>query len=380
MLSEPVDARIFFAGEATSIRSPSTVHGALESGLRAARQVGTAWRRGARVTVVGAGTAGLACSRELTDSGFEVTVLEGRDRIGGRVWTEQLDGVPAEMGASWIHGQRGNPLTELADRHGVSRIPFAYDPVFPVRGQGAAARAGLFQMNRGLDSFNWRTGDAAATPLSDLLPRRRTPGLEWAIESEIVQEYGADPERLSVLATDEGASFRGGDALLAGSYAGLLRRAAGDLPIITGVNVERIEWSRSGVEVSAADGGTYLSEVVVVTVPIGVLKAGSIAFTPGLPTVTRQAIAGLGSGLLDKLWLAFDEPFWDRDAEMISWIDPERPGRWAEWVNGYRAFGRPVLLGFNGGDEALRLAGTDDRTVVGSAMSALGTMYGQGSA
>jgi hypothetical protein len=235
-------------------------------------------------------------------------------------------------------------------------------------------------MNRGLDSFNWRTGDAAATPLSDLLPRRRIPGLEWAIESEIVQEYGADPERLSVLATDEGASFRGGDALLAGSYAGLLRRAAGDLPIITGVNVERIEWSRSGVEVSAADGGTYLSEVVVVTVPIGVLKAGSIAFTPGLPTVTRQAIAGLGSGLLDKLWLAFDEPFWDRDAEMISWIDPERPGRWAEWVNGYRAFGRPVLLGFNGGDEALRLAGTDDRTVVGSAMSALGTMYGQGSA
>ncbi len=52
---------------------------------------------------------------------------------------------------------------------------------------------------------------------------------------------------------------------------------------------------------------------------------------------------------------------------MISWIDPERPGRWAEWVNGYRAFGKPVLLGFNGGDEAPGLAGEDDSTVVESA-------------
>lgn len=378
MLAEPVGGRLIFAGEATSSRSPAMVHGALESGQRAARQVAAAGRRGARVTVVGAGVAGLACARELVDAGFIVTMLEARDRIGGRVWTERIDGAPAEMGASWIHGVRGNPVAELADSFGVERIPFAYDSVFPVRGQGGAAAAGGRQLARGLDSFNWRKGDAARTPLSNLLPRRRTPGLEWAIESGIVQEYGADPERLSVLATDEGAALRGGDALLGSSYTDLVTRAAGELPVVTGSVVEGVAWSAEGVEVSVSDGSTYIFDFTVVTVPIGVLRRGSISFTPELPAATRQAIAGIGLGLLDKLWLAFDEPFWDRKAEMISWIDPERPGRWAEWVNGYRAFGKPVLLGFNGGDEALSLAGEDDRTVIESGMRALGAMYGRG--
>lgn len=376
MLAEPVGDQLFFAGEATSTNSPSMAHGALESGQRAARQITAAGRRGASVTVVGAGAAGLACARDLVDSGFEVTLVEGRDRIGGRLWTEEIDGMPAEMGASWIHGQRGNVLSELADRFGVERIPFEYESNFPAPGQARAAATGRRQLDRGLESFKPRKTNTATMPIADLLPRRRTPGLEWAIESEIVQEYGADPERLSVMATEEGDWLRGGDALLGGSYAGLARQAAGELPILTGITVEKIVWGESGVEVSTAGGGTYISDLAVVTVPIGVLKAGSIEFAPGLPPNKLKAISALGSGSLDKLWLSFEEPFWDLDAEMLSWIDPERPGRWAEWVNGYRAFGKPVLLGFNGGGEALRLADRDDRAVVESGMRALAGMYG----
>ena len=376
MLAEPVDRRLFFAGEATSSSSPSMVHGALKSGLRAAAQVAGEAPRGGRVTIIGAGTAGLACARALIDNGFEVTVVEARERVGGRVWTEQIDGVPAEMGASWIHGVKGNPLTAIAERQGVRRIPFSYTSTFPVRSQREPARRGRRQLARGISSFDWRRGDPATTPLSSLLPRRRSPGLEWAIESEIAQEYGADPERLSVEATDEGDYLRGGDALLGSSYAEMVIAAAGDVPVTLGTAVTQVSRSRRGVAVSTDDGGTYLSDFAVVTVPIGVLKKGSIGFRPGLPASTRRAISSLGNGLLDKLWLSFDEPFWDRDAEMISWIDPARPGLWAAWVNGYRAFGRPVLLAFNGGAEAWRMAAFDDRTVVTSAMKALNAMYG----
>src|SRR5690349_12431356 len=63
-----------------------------------------------RVLVVGAGMAGLAAARALTDRGLEVVVIEGRDRIGGRV--ETRNGV--DLGAHWIHGTEGNPLTNLA--------------------------------------------------------------------------------------------------------------------------------------------------------------------------------------------------------------------------------------------------------------------------
>jgi monoamine oxidase len=377
ILAEPVRRRLIFAGEATSSSSPSMVHGALKSGLRAAAQVTEVAPGGARVTVVGAGTAGLACARRLISEGHEVTVLEARDRLGGRVWTEEIAGVPAEMGASWIHGQRGNPLTVMADSAGVRRIPFAYRSTFAVTRQAAAGARGRRQLARGLNSFNWNRENAATTSIASVLPRRRTPGLEWAIESELAQEYGADPERLSMEATDEGDWLRGGDALLASSYQQLIVEATGRVPVSLNTVVKRIAYDRGGVEVSADSGGTYISDFAVVTVPIGVLKRGSIRFAPALPGRTLAAIGGLGNGLLDKLWLAFDEPFWDRDAEMISWIDPVRPGLWAEWVNGYRAFGKPVLLGFNGGNEAWRMARFDDRAVVESGMKALGSMYGR---
>jgi polyamine oxidase len=226
-----------------------------------------------------------------------------------------------------------------------------------------------------LDSFDWSSGEAVTAPLSDLFPRRRTPGLEWAINSEISQEYGADPDGLSVFATDEGDYIRGGDALLAGSYQQMITEAAGELPVRLETTVTRVGYGPTGVEVEQSDGGTTLADLVVVTVPIGVLQKGSIAFTPGLPSRTRQGIDGLGLGLLDKLWLAFDEPFWNDKADLISWIDPAKPGLWAEWVDGNRAFGKPVLLGFNGGARAWEMARMDDRFVVESGMSALDQMF-----
>ncbi|MEZ4719653.1 MAG: FAD-dependent oxidoreductase, partial [Caldilineaceae bacterium] len=81
-----------------------------------------------RVLIIGAGMAGLAAARTLHDAGLSVTVLEARDRIGGRVWTSQRwSDAPVDMGASWIHGVRGNPLTALADAGNVRRLPTDYD-------------------------------------------------------------------------------------------------------------------------------------------------------------------------------------------------------------------------------------------------------------
>lgn len=61
--------------------------------------------------IVGAGMAGLSAARSLADAGWRVRVIEARDRIGGRVYTNRDWGVPLEMGASWIHGTTDNPGT-----------------------------------------------------------------------------------------------------------------------------------------------------------------------------------------------------------------------------------------------------------------------------
>ncbi len=79
------------------------------------------------VLVLGAGMAGLGAARLLRDAGIAVTVIEARDRIGGRTHTSTLwPDLPVDMGASWIHGTKGNPLTALAEELGLKITPTSY--------------------------------------------------------------------------------------------------------------------------------------------------------------------------------------------------------------------------------------------------------------
>ena len=130
-LAEPIESRVFFAGEAAHQSYNSTVHAAYETGLVAAEQV--LETDASEIAVIGAGTSGLTAAKQLADAGHLVTIFEARDRIGGRVWTSDQLGVPLDLGASWIHGVKGNPLTELADELEIERLQTGDSYV--VRGQ-----------------------------------------------------------------------------------------------------------------------------------------------------------------------------------------------------------------------------------------------------
>ncbi len=104
-LAKSTDGRRFMAGEATESDFPATVNGAVRSGFRAAQEVLEA--RGVdSCLVIGAGGSGLAAASQLQKEGCEVIVLEGRDRIGGRAWTDNLQDTPIDLGGSWFHVSR----------------------------------------------------------------------------------------------------------------------------------------------------------------------------------------------------------------------------------------------------------------------------------
>jgi len=374
MLAEPV-GRIAFAGEATA-RIPATVHGAIQAGQTAARLSIGELDPGARVAVVGAGAAGLSCAGELKKLGFEPVLLEASDRVGGRVRSGDLDGTPVELGASWIHGVKGNPLTGLARESGVGLHPYDYDLAFPVAGQAELGQTGERRYWRAINSFEPGAPGADRQTVDWLLPWRWGPGLEWAVEVETAQEYGADPDQLAALATWEGDWLGGGDALLDAPYVKVIEKLSGEAETIFGFEVRRVTQDSNGVVIRAGSGEEVSAEAAVITVPIGVLKSGRIDFQPSLPAHTRTAIDGLGAGLLDKLWLAFDEPFWDEDSEGFQWIDPRRPGRWGFWVNALPETGKPMLMTLSGGSDAHRLEGKTDLEVVSGALRALDAMFG----
>lgn len=340
LLGAPSDGRLFFAGEATDRSFPSTVHGALISGKRAAREV--LETNASSVIVIGAGASGLAAARLLVDSDVEVTMLEARDRIGGRVWTDASLGVPLDLGASWIHGTSGNPLTTLADSIDAPRAETDYD--------------------------SHRVRDSSGNEIEPAdFPA------DFDDVTTIEHEYAADIEDLSPQAEEEGDEFGGGDVVFPEGYLPVLETMTGGFEIDTGTIVDRVDTSG---EVAVITSGTqeFTADAVVVTVPLGVLKAGDIEFVPAIDSTRQGAIDRLGMGLLDKVYLQFDEVFWETDVDLLGYIGPER-GRFSEWLNLAKYTGDPILVAFNAAGVAEQIESMSDAAIVAEATEVLRAMY-----
>ena len=363
MLAEPI-GRLHFAGEATSSTAPATTHGAWESGQRVAAEL---MDSSGLIVIIGAGFAGLSAARALVDAGRDVVVVEGRDRTGGRAHTAMLNGVPADLGPSWIHGVTDNPMVSLARDAGVALVPFDYDNQV-----GGSASAEKFL--DGILEQALEADDAGGRALSELLPPELSIEQQWAIAVNISGEFAADPMNLAMAAPGEGGTLRGGDALLNPGYSGITEYLARGLDIRLNWSVATVTCDDNEVSVVSDDGREMRADHAIVTLPVGVLHSGDVRFSPPLPTEKLRALDALQSGLLDKLWLEFDEVFWDENADVINWIDPVNPGHWAFWVNGYKMFGRPVLLGFSAGDVAREFAVKSDEELLESAMNAVRNM------
>lgn len=342
-LGASASGRLFFAGEATNRDFPATVHGALLSGESAAQDIID--NDIASVIVIGAGAAGLAAARKLAALGIAVTVIEARDRIGGRVWTDTSWGLPLDLGASWIHGVEGNPLTVLADRIDAARLPTDYD------------------------SYRVRN-DAGA------IVRRRNLPRQFRDVTMIEHEFAADVGALSRRAFSEGEDIEGEDVIFPGGYKQVLEILIDGYEVRLGTVVDRVEVTDQAVKVRASDAG-FTADAVLVTVPLGVLKSGNIAFDPPLSQSRQGAIERLGMGLLDKVYLRFGEVFWDADVDLIGYLGPQR-GYFSEWVNMYKYTGEPILLGFNAASVAEELGSRTDAQIIDEAMSALRNMYRTG--
>ena len=117
------------------------------------------------------------------------------------------------------------------------------------------------------------------------------------------------------------------------------------------------------------------ADYVIVTVPLGVLKKGVIEFSPALPQNKLDAIAALDMGILNKVYLHFDEVFWDNNVTNIAKIS-EQKGHWAYWINLAPATGKPILTAFNVASFGKEIEEMTDEQIIAKAMEALQTMYG----
>jgi len=377
-LAAPVAERVFFAGEATDGDAPSTVNGALASGRRVAAEVGRLVGAGEHVAVVGAGAAGAQAARLLVDGGLRVRVVEARDRVGGRIDTVRAPGwpVPVERGASWVHAVEASELAGALDRLGVATVPFDYeasalgpagDRVDDLEAFGEDARDALDGALAWAGDLDGDISVADAVRRSGAAEALDAAVVRHYFDSEISTEYGADPEELSAhWGFEEGSE--GDDVLVVGGYGRLVESLLDGIDVRLSEPVAAIGHDAAGVTLRFASGVEASFDRVVVTVPLGVLKAAAIEFEPPLPERHRRAIDSIGFGLLDKLWLRFDEQFWSDEGLMWTIVDDDG---YAEWFNLAPVVGAPVLLALVGGARARRLRDLDEDAAVEVALGSL---------
>ncbi len=258
------------------------------------------------VVVIGAGAAGLEAARRVKSLGATVVVLEARDRIGGRAFTDRTSlGLPFDLGAHLLHGGPNNPF--LAKAAELGRIVTDSNPTHVLlhRSGTPSGNNALRSAQRGLNSLArriwWHTLLGQDLPVS----RLASGGGGLTVAAAVAAlDMATDPDRLS--AQDLSRLARGDDHVVQGGFGQLVADAGRDVPVHLSHAVSEIDWRASGRVTLRGNWGSLSARRCIVTVPASVLGAGAIRFDPALPVEKTEAIAALPCGQFMRLGLRLD--------------------------------------------------------------------------
>jgi len=201
--------------------------------------------------------------------------------------------------------------------------------------------------------------------------------LQWHF-ANIEGPCGADLSLLS-LATwdqDDAYEFEGDHCLIQQGYGHCINTLAQGLDIRLAHKVLHIAYQENGKVHVVTNKGVFEADIVLCTLPLGVLKADAVKFSPPLPIDKVTSINRLGFGLLNKLVLFFPKVFWDANADYIGYTSDNR-GEFFLFINMYKVVGSPVLVAMIAGQAAYQIETLTGEEVVGKAMMLLHKIYGQ---
>ncbi|MCF9034316.1 flavin monoamine oxidase family protein [Acinetobacter nectaris] len=271
------------------------------------------------IIIIGAGVAGLSCARQLQAHHQHVVILEARERIGGRVHSKMIADRVFDLGASWIHGIEGNPIWDIVKKEGIETEIFNYDVSTFLHDGGQPFSiqekdqflSYILEIEKALASHQDCSALDVVSSTINILDIKNY-ALKMKLQS-FFERVANDPfaTDLSTLVANyqhyEGYFF-GDEVIFPSGYEQVVHSIAKNLDIQLNVNVKEIIQAKDHIIVIDAEGQKFLASKVVVTVPLGVLKAKKITFTPELPSTHQHAIDNMGYGSFNKVFFKLDEP------------------------------------------------------------------------
>ncbi|XP_022254950.1 peroxisomal N(1)-acetyl-spermine/spermidine oxidase-like isoform X1 [Limulus polyphemus] len=370
------------------------------------------------VIIIGAGMAGISAASHLIKHGeTNIKLLEARNRIGGRIISIPMGNTHVELGAKWIHGIMGNPIYELAIMNKLIQLTNDQHPHTVVATTEEGKRVPIAVVEEVYSAYFWFSKRCEEYFLLRIHPPSEVSNsvgkhLEMDIKAFLDQYEGEDCRirrmvfnhllsretcitgchSMDETGLNDFGSYTelpGGNVSLPKSYFSLLECLTKDLPkdsILKGLPVKCIRWGPNHksealnclldqkssecnnpasniqevfkIEVEAVNGQKFYSKHVIVTLPLGVLKAtAEDIFDPPLPDYKREAIKNLCFGVVDKIYLEYEQPFLNPEiAEVITlWDETTEQDISKTWYRKIYSFSKiteTVLLAWVSGKEA----------------------------
>ncbi|XP_070509988.1 spermine oxidase-like [Chironomus tepperi] len=314
-----------------------------------------------KIVIIGAGLSGMAAATKLMDNGFNnIVVLEAENRIGGRIHSVNFSNGFIDLGAQWVHGVKNNVVYEINNgtyKFGVTgfddKLPLFLQsnaiPVSQYKCENFAflALENLFSNYNEMSQFNGSIGEFIIGKFKNSsfyqIPEDQELGDEMIdfYDKEMNIWNGSETwfdlsaKLHCVSGFNEGLQYL---TWKRDGYKEFFKYLTKQVPtdgtnktlnvmskVYLNQEVTNIEWNISTSNykyaiVTVNDQKKYYADHVIVTIPLGVLKARHESlFTPDLPNKLKRAIDGMGYGNIGKIFLEYDMPFWPNDTEWVGY-------------------------------------------------------------
>jgi monoamine oxidase len=328
------------------------------------------------VLIIGGGIAGLCAARHLTEAGRRVTLLEARDRLGGRILTQHTAQYPVELGAEFIHG-RPEEILSLAAEGGIPFVPVQGNYCRKANGAWVDASHFMEEVDKlfsampshGLDqSFLHYLDHTATNPELRQQALRYVSGFHAADPSLIsVQSLVRDSHAEEAISGDHQYRMANGYETLVEAVVNRIDRQLCDIRMNAVVN--EVRWQKRRVVVRTSIG-EFQAPQSIITLPLGVLKAKSVIFSPALPE-KQNAMSFLVMGPVIRVTLCFSTKFWEQQKETANMgflfsDDPQFPTWWTS-----NPLPSPIITGWAAGSHALEHSGKTHAEIIESAVQSL---------
>ncbi|KAG7487775.1 hypothetical protein MATL_G00027100 [Megalops atlanticus] len=329
-----------------------------------------------KIVVVGAGMAGIGAATKLRELGFsDVTLLEASGVTGGRIAKAQLGKSWIDTGAQYIHGAtEANPVYSLCKKYGLlddvpkeegswsifsntgSKVDIKFAECVYEAGEHVIRRR--FHDSAGIsigNNFAEKAQGLADTWKLNEKEMKQLQGILSMVGKDFLIDIGAmDLNNVSLNSWQYFPEKMGEDLNISGKMFQLVEKLLEDFPketLLMNRPVSKIEWDGSFSSVDEKqypvclvfeDEEKMLADHVVVTISVGCLKAqASSLFSPQLPEDKVKAINDLGFGTVNKIFLEYEEPFWESDVSEISLLWEEEspksvntdPDNWRKYLH-----------------------------------------------